>query len=443
MVDLTTNCLIQKALNLFNAALVTPTYYVFFTSSTIVTSAILFRGFKGTPTSIVTVVMGFFVICSGVVLLQLSKSAKDVPDAAVFSGDVDQIRTIAEQEQPETEPKADAIRGAAAIVRRISTARQKMEAEEARRVQEDKHRDLEPIGEGERIEWDGVRRRRTINNRPRTTSSTYRIEQLQHYPLGMSHFPTEEELRDEECRPPTALSGGFLGSLRGRGRSVHVPGPTSSGIPDDGRTHPLTEIVTPAQKSDAATRAYYGQTDGTEHVYGLPANLQTAYHGGRADSNASRGLSSRGSLAPTPPPHTTRRQFSFQNVFKKHQDHADVPEMSASRPHTGHRQMSHKHLAGTTEEEIVGLVKGDSHRVLPPIPSYDEDDDDDEGDWNLERKERSGSGSPRLNEKRTSDELEAYENQRQRWSESRGQSPLPPGNNGGGSGNTRGNNVFL
>jgi len=46
----------QKALNIFNAALVTPTYYVCFTSSTIVTSAILFRGFKGTPSSITTYV---------------------------------------------------------------------------------------------------------------------------------------------------------------------------------------------------------------------------------------------------------------------------------------------------------------------------------------------------------------------------------------------------
>jgi hypothetical protein len=33
--------------------------------------------------------MGFFVICAGVVLLQLSKSAKDVLDTAVFAGDLD------------------------------------------------------------------------------------------------------------------------------------------------------------------------------------------------------------------------------------------------------------------------------------------------------------------------------------------------------------------
>ena len=63
--------------------------------------------------------MGFLQICAGVILLQLSKSAKDVPDAAVFKGDLDQVREVAEQEQPETEPKADAIRGTAAIIRAV------------------------------------------------------------------------------------------------------------------------------------------------------------------------------------------------------------------------------------------------------------------------------------------------------------------------------------
>lgn len=50
--------------------------------------------------------MGFLQICAGVVLLQLSKSAKNVPDAEVFRGDLDQVRTVAEQEEPEYEPKA-------------------------------------------------------------------------------------------------------------------------------------------------------------------------------------------------------------------------------------------------------------------------------------------------------------------------------------------------
>ena len=56
-----------------------------------------------------SVVMGFLQICAGVVLLQLSKSAKNVPDAEVFRGDLDQVRTVAEQEEPEYEPKAGMI----------------------------------------------------------------------------------------------------------------------------------------------------------------------------------------------------------------------------------------------------------------------------------------------------------------------------------------------
>lgn len=454
---------LNKALNLFNAALVTPTYYVFFTSSTIITSAILFKGFKGTPTSIITVVMGFFVICAGVVLLQLSKSAKDVPDAAVFAGDVNQIRTLAEQEQPESEPKADAIRGTAAIVRRISLARQKMELDEAKRIQEDRQRDLEPIGEDEQIEWDGLRRRRTTVSRSRPALSPGPQEPQQHFPLGMSHFPTEDELADEESRPTTAFSGAsFFGSIR-RARSVAVPGTTSSGIPDDGRGSmhqvPLTEIVTPTQRSQAATRAYYGQTDGADHVYGLPSNLQaqkTAYEGIRWDTNVadntfsggdladrpnSRGLSSRGSLAPTPPPHSTRRQFSFQNVFKKHQDHEDTSSLKSPRMSLGQRQLSHKRLSGATEEERLGLVKGDSH-TLPPLPSYAEED---ESHWNLEGKGSDSTES--LTEKRTSDELEDYEEQRRRWNQNQGESPgppTPPRKGGSGfSGNTGSRHAFL
>ncbi|KAF8944188.1 hypothetical protein BGZ47_004549 [Haplosporangium gracile] len=64
---------LNKALNLFNTAIVTPVYYVIFTSATLVASVILFQGFSASGASIMTVVMGFFVICAGVVLLQTSK----------------------------------------------------------------------------------------------------------------------------------------------------------------------------------------------------------------------------------------------------------------------------------------------------------------------------------------------------------------------------------
>ncbi|CAO3564369.1 unnamed protein product [Mortierella alpina] len=66
---------LNKSLNLFNTAVVTPVYYVCFTSATLVASVILFQGFSASATAIMTVVMGFLVICAGVVLLQTSKSA--------------------------------------------------------------------------------------------------------------------------------------------------------------------------------------------------------------------------------------------------------------------------------------------------------------------------------------------------------------------------------
>ncbi|WFD00835.1 hypothetical protein MYAM1_003589 [Malassezia yamatoensis] len=64
---------LNKALELFNTAAVTPTYYVMFTAATIITSIILSKGMRASAATIVTIVFGFFTICSGIVLLQLSK----------------------------------------------------------------------------------------------------------------------------------------------------------------------------------------------------------------------------------------------------------------------------------------------------------------------------------------------------------------------------------
>lgn len=145
--------------------MVTPTYYVLFTSSTIITSAVLFQGFAASGKSIATVVLGFLQICAGVVLLQLSKSAKELPDAAVFKGDLDQIREVASINEPESEPKADSIRGAAAIVRQLSTKRQHDEQEEVNRVA------LRPVEEKEEEQDQGEKQEtlpRLRNRSPRT-----------------------------------------------------------------------------------------------------------------------------------------------------------------------------------------------------------------------------------------------------------------------------------
>jgi len=64
---------LNKALELYNTAMVTPTYYVMFTFSTLVTSIILFQGLKVPAADIITLVLGFLVICCGITLLQMSK----------------------------------------------------------------------------------------------------------------------------------------------------------------------------------------------------------------------------------------------------------------------------------------------------------------------------------------------------------------------------------
>ena len=399
--------MMQKALNLFNAALVTPTYYVFFTSSTIVTSAILFQGFKGTVTSIITVILGFLQICAGVVLLQLSKSAKDVPDAAVFKGDLDQVRTVAEQEEPESEPKADAIRGAAAIIRRMSQTRQRTEVQEAKRVHELRMKDqMEPIGENEQVEWDGLRRRKTVID---PTAKDLQRRKTLHPPLGMAHFPEE----DGEDRPSTSdvfgsggMHRGFFHSFRRHASSkfsARQNKSLSTGTPA------LSEPISPGRDDTPPTAQVLGAME-MDHVYGLPPSLRggdntadnahfdpsTEYTGAHgkpimwADSVETRPSESRSStLAPPPPPHGggAKRQFSFTNPFTRHKHDAPSPDptdphrpSSSSKFGIGSRSSSKEHsipgLKSATEEERLGLVKGDSHThdLQRSLPEYDEDD---------------------------------------------------------------------
>ncbi|OJT10012.1 hypothetical protein TRAPUB_13501 [Trametes pubescens] len=61
------------ALAMFNTAMVTPTYYVTFTFCTLVTSVILYQGLKASASQIITVVLAFAVICTGIVILQMTK----------------------------------------------------------------------------------------------------------------------------------------------------------------------------------------------------------------------------------------------------------------------------------------------------------------------------------------------------------------------------------
>jgi hypothetical protein len=356
-----------------------------FTSSTIVTSAVLFQGFSGSAMSIVTMVMGFLTICSGVVLLQLSKSAKDVPDAAVFKGDLDQIREVSQQEASEIEPKADAIRGAAAIIRRISVSRQKMEEEEAKRFFKEKQEDqLSQPGDNEIIEWDGLRRRKTvIGDHPTMTPRSSRSVRTPLPPLGMSRFPTEDE-----SMPTRTPSGNhsFLSDVRSRASTILQTPLHWRQLHDDDEpqtsVHPvaLTEIALNNNNKHSVDTAYHGGNDG--HLE-PPFQPQT----GRERSNTPRSIvwaderpdssPTRSShLAPEPPHQYARRQFSFTTLFGRKKSHENVPHAPVS-PGRGILRTTtpRRAVKAATEEERLGLVKGDRQSSNM---EHDIDDDADE-----------------------------------------------------------------
>ncbi|KAI1957723.1 hypothetical protein LOZ58_005473 [Ophidiomyces ophidiicola] len=447
---------LNKALNIFNAALVTPTYYVIFTSATIITSAILFKGFKGSPISITTVVMGFLQICAGVVLLQLSKSAKDVPDAAIFKGDLDQVREVAEQEQPETEPKADAIRGTAAIIRRISTPRQKMERDELLRYQNERRLEKSDVpGDNEIVEWDGLRRRKTLLSPG--SPSTAQFQKTLHPPLGMSRFPDyDEELISS--RPRTGRS--FLSSFRSRassgrrvsdvsqgqgaGAGVELRAVAGGGLAANKNNNNNNNNNNNSQKHSEATAASLGSSlaepfQYQHHHHQRRSRRETAGSVRFADDlklndNGRNSISSSSnSSPPTPPVHaSSHRQFSFQRLLYRDRERdraASSSETAAMTTTTmtgsGDRSPKREQQYGilrlpgfathrppapapvvrardATEEEVLGLVRGDTAEThassgLTPSPASsiaadvkptakkrfggadDDDDDDDSG----------------------------------------------------------------
>jgi hypothetical protein len=342
-----------------------------------------------------------------VVLLQLSKSAKDVPDTAIFKGDLDQVRTVAEQEEPEYEPRADAIRGGSGIIRAISSARQHKQMEEARRLREE-HANMQPIGENEEVEFDGIRRRRTTIRSSRTSSipSIHDVPPLPnhanttpirrktiHPPLGMSRFPDEEEQQETDMHP------GFFHNLLHRNRSSKALPP----IPDP-ESHPMSPVKIGDSAFDDRIAHPRPQYAALGHLPGLnpQSETDTSYnspstHVQWASSPAIDKPGSRpGTLEPpAPPPHGGRpnspgqakRQFSFQNVLH--------PRRRGSSGADDNRPISRGGLSfiargasrgGTkagTEEERLGLVTGDSRTHLsgdemrtssPPLYSDPEDE---------------------------------------------------------------------
>lgn len=376
--------------------------------------------------TIVTIVMGFLTICSGVVLLQLSKSAKDVPDTAVFKGDLDQIREVGEQEAPEMEPKADAIRGAAAIIRRISVSRQKMEEEEAKRFFREKHEDqTSQVGENEVVEWDGIRRRKTvIGDRPTMTPRSNRSVKSPHPPLGMSRFPDEDD--DDHKMPlrtPSRNNSIFSG-VRSRASTIlHHPLSWQQEADEDesrGSIHPVALADIAVNNKQGIDTTYHGSSGngGLEPPFDLQA--------GRERSNTPRSIvwaderpdsspAQKNRLTPEPPPHSERRQFSFTSIFGRKKSSDNLPRTPVS-PGRGilrgpGSSEYRRAVKAATEEERLGLVKGDPQASKMEHEQDIQEEDEDDDIVNYDEKAIVRSSSPEMFDAALSQALEDVKSQ--------------------------------
>ncbi|THH17686.1 hypothetical protein EW146_g3188 [Bondarzewia mesenterica] len=121
---------LNKALALFNTAMVTPTYYVIFTFCSMVTTVVLFQGLKAGASQIITIVMGFLVICVGITILQMSKidptefKSLDRRSTMLLQAARKQTESVEEKSLAGIEdPGMDALRGSFGTVGSIIRAR--------------------------------------------------------------------------------------------------------------------------------------------------------------------------------------------------------------------------------------------------------------------------------------------------------------------------------
>lgn len=110
--------------------MVTPTYYVMFTTATIITSTILFQGFKGTALQITAVAFGFLLTCAGVVMLQLSKSETELSRVVVHESESNQNLEVPTTEEPRAEFQVVLFDKVASMIPQIWPARNTIVASE-------------------------------------------------------------------------------------------------------------------------------------------------------------------------------------------------------------------------------------------------------------------------------------------------------------------------
>ncbi|TFK54545.1 DUF803-domain-containing protein [Heliocybe sulcata] len=145
---------LNKALAIFNTAMVTPTYYVIFTFFSMVTTIVLFQGLKASAAQILTIVMGFLTICVGITILQMSKvdptEFKKLDRKSTILLQAARAHTEAVDEKDVAgveDPGIDALRGSfgavGSIIRAKTARRMSMNTTGSIRSRTSRHRDVD------------------------------------------------------------------------------------------------------------------------------------------------------------------------------------------------------------------------------------------------------------------------------------------------------------
>lgn len=361
----------------------------------------------------------------------------------------------------------DAIRGAAAIIRRFSLIRQEKEAAEAHRILDERMRDAQiqqhlAIPTNEHLEWDELRRRvssRDSSGRPRRRNTTATAQP----PLGLTRIQDVEESPGEEPgllrnmsqrvstrRRSVSLDAGMApgGVYRGfsetdvnpeefqslwqRTKGIFVPktrsersikSSHSNDMPTPGHSPlPMSDIQRPVTSAHnkkslgfgapSPSRAQFLQPnpnytihrDWASNISG--SNLQTPdpypRHANMPSSvpSASDCSSSMKSVKSTLMPDSRKqatRQFSFQSIFNRTHRRNESTEsahsatwkglsprkVSRTPAGDGFAMIDSRESNEKTQEEMMGLVKGDRVNVKEGTPSryvgaQSDSDSDDE-----------------------------------------------------------------
>ncbi|KAK4774500.1 hypothetical protein SAY86_009435 [Trapa natans] len=90
---------LNKALDTFNAAIVSPVYYVMFTTLTIIASVIMFKDWSGqNATSIASEICGFITVLSGTIILHSTREQESPPIGTVtWYGSAESIKSFVDE----------------------------------------------------------------------------------------------------------------------------------------------------------------------------------------------------------------------------------------------------------------------------------------------------------------------------------------------------------